>query len=261
MRRTRPPSAGSTKKVSCIWRAGWSLPRLSASKFIHSDSTSGPSTTSQPIPTKASIEPFLGQLQRVPGAGRAAVHRPGDVDGLLDEDPPVALVLELGLAASRAPGRARPAAAPTRLPASALALGGRAPISRLASATAPRSTCAMPGGLELVEAWSPPRTRRSPRAPRRRAPPGRERRPRQGRTGCSVRTSPSFPCRPGGRPAESAGTSRRQVPGRIDASGDVWGVVGAWSGADHRGSALRTSPRVPWSIPFRERAPGRPRAA
>src|SRR6478735_5299848 len=50
-------------------------------------------------PDEGVHQPFLGQLQRVPGAGRAAVHRPGDVDGLLDEDPPVALLLELGLAA------------------------------------------------------------------------------------------------------------------------------------------------------------------
>ena len=197
MRRTRPPSAGSTKKVSCIWRAGWSLPRLSASKFIHSDSTSGPSTTSQPIPTKASIEPFLGQLQRVPGAGRAAVHRPGDVDGLLDEDPPVALLLELGLAA-----RVRAAERGLRRahPLAGLRLGarGQGPDLALGQRDGAAVDVGDPRGLELVQGG---RRREGGRRLAHRGVERRrveQRRPRQGRTGCSVRTSPSFPCRPGG---------------------------------------------------------------
>ena len=43
---TRPESSGSTKKVSAIVRAGWSGRMLSASKFSHSASSSGPSATS-----------------------------------------------------------------------------------------------------------------------------------------------------------------------------------------------------------------------
>src|SRR5665647_349680 len=37
-----------------VRRAGWSAPRLSASKLNHSDSTSGPSAISQPMATKMS---------------------------------------------------------------------------------------------------------------------------------------------------------------------------------------------------------------
>ncbi len=54
VRSTRWFSGGSAQKVSCIVRAAWSGPRLSASKFSHSASTSGPSATSQPIATKTS---------------------------------------------------------------------------------------------------------------------------------------------------------------------------------------------------------------
>ena len=46
VRRTTPLSADSTKKVSCIVRAGWSGGTFSASKFTHSASTSGPSAMS-----------------------------------------------------------------------------------------------------------------------------------------------------------------------------------------------------------------------
>jgi hypothetical protein len=51
VRRTRPesfsqPGPPATKKVSIIVRAGWSRPMLSASKFSHSASSSGPSATS-----------------------------------------------------------------------------------------------------------------------------------------------------------------------------------------------------------------------
>ena len=47
-------SAGSVQKVSCIVRAGWSGPRLRASKLSHSASTTGPSAISQPMATKMS---------------------------------------------------------------------------------------------------------------------------------------------------------------------------------------------------------------
>jgi hypothetical protein len=46
VRSTRPESSGAMKKVSIIVRAGWSRPMLSASKFSHSASSSGPSATS-----------------------------------------------------------------------------------------------------------------------------------------------------------------------------------------------------------------------
>ena len=40
--------------MSCMVRAGWSFLKFSASKFSQPDSTSGPSATSQPIPTNTS---------------------------------------------------------------------------------------------------------------------------------------------------------------------------------------------------------------
>ena len=98
MRRTSPESTGSRKKVSCICRAGWSGPRLRASKLSHSLSSSGPSATSQPIPTKASTSRWADELDGVAGAEAARRRRDRDVDPLLDEDPLVALGLELGLA-------------------------------------------------------------------------------------------------------------------------------------------------------------------
>ena len=53
-------------------RAGWSLPKFSASKLSHDDSTSGPSATSQPIADEHVGDP-LGDLgDRVPGAARGA---------------------------------------------------------------------------------------------------------------------------------------------------------------------------------------------
>ena len=60
-------------------------------------------------------EPLGRQLERVPGAGRAAADGAGDVDRLLDEDAPVALVLELALPGGVGPaelglGRADPLA-------------------------------------------------------------------------------------------------------------------------------------------------------
>ena len=48
-RRIRPPS---TKKVSCMSRAGWSGGVLSASKLFHSVSIHGPVRTSKPRPRK-----------------------------------------------------------------------------------------------------------------------------------------------------------------------------------------------------------------
>ena len=74
----------------------------------------------------------------MPGAGPVAVGGQGDVDGLVDEHASVTLGLELGVAfAERLPDSAL--AAPTRWPAAARAAGGRAPISRLASAIGDRS--------------------------------------------------------------------------------------------------------------------------
>ncbi len=54
VRSTRCLSAGSVQKVSCMVRAGWSAPRLRASKLSHSASTTGPSATSQPMATNTS---------------------------------------------------------------------------------------------------------------------------------------------------------------------------------------------------------------
>ena len=54
VRSTRWSSAGSVQNVSCMVRAGWSGPRLRASKLSHSASSTGPSATSQPMATKMS---------------------------------------------------------------------------------------------------------------------------------------------------------------------------------------------------------------
>ena len=54
VRRTSAWSSGSVQNVSCMVRAGWSGPRLRASKLSHSASMTGPSATSQPMPTKMS---------------------------------------------------------------------------------------------------------------------------------------------------------------------------------------------------------------
>ena len=160
---------------------------LSASKVSHSDSTSGPSAISQPIETKMSSTRSETRLIgcRAPSGRRGHAHR--HVDGLLDEDALVALGLELGLPRASACDT-WPRAWPTRLPASALALGGSAPISRLASASgALLPLVREPGGLELVEgrAAAIAAGRRRRPAPARR---GRARRPRRGRTACWVLT-------------------------------------------------------------------------
>ena len=110
VRSTRPWSSGSVQNVSCMVRAGWSGPRLSASKLSHSASMTGPSATSQPMPTKMSAissEPVVIGC-RAP-SGRA-VGGQGDVDGLLGQHPGLGLGLELGL-----PGGQRLGHGPARL--------------------------------------------------------------------------------------------------------------------------------------------------
>ena len=74
------------------------LPKFSASKLSHADSTSGPSATSQPIADEHVRDPLADLRDRVPGAARGAVARQRDVDGLLDQHPLVALGLEHGAA-------------------------------------------------------------------------------------------------------------------------------------------------------------------
>ena len=189
MRSTSPPSTGSTKKVSCIWRAGWSLPRLSASKFIHSDSTSGPSTTSQPIPTNASISRSERQLQRVPGSAGTATDRSRDVDGLLEQHPRIALLPPArpderpGRDRAR-PGPHRPACRP-RPWRSAVARRSRGGPARPHPCRRGRSRAALSSSSDVAaaKAATAPRRRRVP------GRPGRARRPRQGRTACWVLTS------------------------------------------------------------------------
>ena len=139
MRSTRWCSAGSVQNVSCMVRAGWSGPRLRASKLSHSASTTGPSATSQPIATNTSAMSLGHHRDRVAGAARCAVPREGDVDGLLDQHPLLGLGLEHGLARSASAWLTAPRAWPTRWPASLRACGGSAPISRLASASGERS--------------------------------------------------------------------------------------------------------------------------
>src|SRR4051794_7213067 len=134
VRSSRPFSGGSTKKVSCIWRAGWSGSKLSASKLNHSASTSGPSATSQPMPTKTSVmrSVMVSSGWRAPGAVRST----GSVTSTAS-----CTMTRASRSASSSSRRASSAfattwrALPTRWPASLRAAGGRAPISRLARAS------------------------------------------------------------------------------------------------------------------------------
>ena len=125
------------------------------------------------------------------GAGRRAGAVPGqrDVDGLLDEDPLVALGLELGLAGVErlgdgAAGGARPACRPRPWRP-----GGRAPISRLASASGDRSpACARRTCLERVEVGGRGDGGQRLVAGRSTSSAFKRGRPRPGRRTCSVRT-------------------------------------------------------------------------
>src|SRR6478735_7842902 len=90
VRMSRCASGGSTKKVSCISRAGWSGLKLRASKLNHSDSTSGPSAISQPMPTKMSATRSCSVESGCPAAARSG----GDVNGFLDEDPGIVFGFE-----------------------------------------------------------------------------------------------------------------------------------------------------------------------
>ena len=151
MRSTRPASGGSMKKVSCICRAGWSAPRLRASKFSHSDSTSGPSAISQPIATKMSSTRSETRLMgwRAPSGRRGT--RTVRSTGLLDEDALVALGLELLLA-----GLERLCHLAARLadPLAGLGLGAGRQGADLAVGQRQRALLPLVGqsrGLELVE--------------------------------------------------------------------------------------------------------------
>ena len=106
------------------------------------------------------LDPLGDQADRVPRPQRSARDAHRDVDGLLDEDALGRARPRARPAGRRAPGDTWPRAWPTRLPASAFALGGRAPISRLASASgALLALVREPGGLELVERRRPRRSR------------------------------------------------------------------------------------------------------
>ena len=94
VRSTTPFSGGSIQKVSCMVRAGWSGPRLSASKLSHSASTTGPSATSQPIATNTSAMRSDSVVTGCRAPTRQPVARQRDVDGLLDEDPRLVLLLQ-----------------------------------------------------------------------------------------------------------------------------------------------------------------------
>ena len=138
VRSTRWCSAGSAQKVSCIVRAGWSGPRLSASKFSHSASTSGPSATSQPIATKTSA---IRSDSIVIGCRAPFVERSqGRVTSTVSSTS-----IRCSASTSSSAWRCAsawftaPRAWPTRWPASLRACGGSAPISRLARASGERS--------------------------------------------------------------------------------------------------------------------------
>ena len=131
-------SAGSVQNVSCMVRAGWSGPRLSASKLSHSASRTGPSATSQPMATKMSAissEPVVTGC-RAPVGTRSV----GSVTSTVSSAS-IRSACSASSSASRAASACctAPRAWPTRWPASLRAWGGSAPISRLASASGDRS--------------------------------------------------------------------------------------------------------------------------
>ncbi len=74
--------SASTKRVSLVPRAGWSGPRLRASKFSHSPSACGPSAISQPIAMNTSP---IRSISAVIGCGApsgAISTGQGDIDAL-----------------------------------------------------------------------------------------------------------------------------------------------------------------------------------
>ena len=109
-------------------------------------------------------EPLGHRRDRVPGSGGLAVPGQRDVHGLLDQHAAVAFGLQLVPAGSARACRMAARAAPTRLPASARAAGGSAPISALASVMRrPVAGVRQPGGLELIEVARRRRWRPAPR--------------------------------------------------------------------------------------------------
>ena len=133
-----PPSGPATKIVSCISRAGWSGGKFSASKLYHSASTSGPSAISYPMPTNtsASRSPTVVTGCLAPAGCRSQGRVTSTVSSTSTR-----WSRSASSSACRASSACRTSrrAAPTRWPASALACGGSAPISALASASGDRS--------------------------------------------------------------------------------------------------------------------------
>ena len=156
MRSTRPASGGSTKNVSCIWRAGWSGPKLSASKLNHSASISGPSATSQPWPTKWSAICSCSSWSgcRAPCGVRCA----GSVTSMASSTSTCCSRSSSSCACRSARARdTRPRDWPTSLPAVALSALSRPPIARLASASGERSpVCAILTALRASRSAAAP---------------------------------------------------------------------------------------------------------
>src|SRR5918995_2384271 len=138
VRSTRPDSSDSTKNVSCMVRAGWSGPMLSASKFSHSASTSGPSATSHPMATNTSETRSWIVVNgcREPRGARSQGSVTSTASSTRTRSPR-SLPRTACRSAIAWPTARR--AAPNRWPASLRASGGRAPVSRLASASGERA--------------------------------------------------------------------------------------------------------------------------
>ena len=161
MRSTRCASGGSTKKVSCSSRAGWSGLKLRESKLYHSDSTSGPSATSQPMATNVSPTRSMRLVSgcRPPRRRRrpAAVTSTASSTRIRASRSSSSTVVRAATA-----WLTRPRAWPTSLPAADFCDLSREPICRLASASGERSPAwASRTSLSSSRSWAFPTAARA----------------------------------------------------------------------------------------------------
>ena len=196
-------AAGRRRACPTCSRAGWSGGMLSASKLYQSVSTSGPSATVKPRPTKTSSRRLVAWVTRcrwpASAAGRTSVRSSRSASSCARRPP------------ARAPARVPPAAAldgaarlVQRLAGRPALVGGRARRAALSAASVERlPSSSLSTAAQLVERVG---LRRRARAQR---PPPRRRRSRRssvrhahcpGGAGVANRSSASDGACAGGRP-------------------------------------------------------------